>query len=79
MEIQLTLDCICCSCRLPLTVTLKCTGVGVANPGEASIASVHVPCPDCGQVNQLIFDTRGEVKDVRPAALAQPAPEPSIN
>ena len=79
MEIQLSLSFACCCCNLSITATLKCTGVGAANPAEASIASVHVPCPDCGQVNQLVFDTRGKVRDVRPAALAQPAPEPSLN
>ena len=79
MEIKLSLTFACCCCELSITVTLKCKGVGTTNPAEGAAAAINVPCPDCGQVNQLLFDTRGEVRAVRPAALAQPAPEPSVN
>jgi hypothetical protein len=79
MEIKLSLTFACCCCGLSITVTLKCKGVGTSNPTEGTPAAVNVPCPDCGQMNHLLFDTRGKVRRVRPASLEQPAPEPSVN
>ncbi len=81
MELQLSLTFACCGCKNSITVDLKCKGVGSANPAEGAIAAVNVPCPypDCWQVNQLIFETSGTIRNVRPFILARPVPEPSIN
>ena len=38
-----------------------------------------VPCPHCGQVNQLSFDPSGAVHAVRPYVNPWPAPAPSVN
>jgi len=81
MELQLSLTFACCGCKQSITVDLKCKGVGAVHPAEGQIAAVNVPCPyaACPQVNQLIFETNGTVRDVRPFVPARPVPEPSVN
>ena len=81
MELQLSLTFACCGCKNSITVDLKCKGVGGASPAEAQVAAVNVPCPypSCLQVNQLIFETSGTVRDVRPFVPSRPVPEPSVN
>ena len=42
-------------------VTVRCKGDGLISRPDAT---VNVPCPTCGAVNQVIFDASGEVRDV---------------
>jgi hypothetical protein len=79
MEVTLSLSFACCCCHDAITVTLKCQGAALANRMEEVVAAVHVPCPQCGQMNELLFDPRGVVHDVRPAFAEQPSPAPSVN
>jgi hypothetical protein len=79
MELNLTLDFACCSCEHPLSVTVRCRGKGLLRKGDEALASVNVPCPNCGELNELIFEPSGEVRSVRPFACFRAVPEPSVN
>jgi hypothetical protein len=46
---------------------------------EARVASTSVPCPGCGQVNQLFFDPTGAIRSVKPFRCFRPLPVPSVN
>jgi hypothetical protein len=59
-------------------VTLKCEGKGLIAE-ERPVATVNVPCPTCGMVNQLLFETSGTVRSVRPYKTPGHRLEPSIN
>jgi phage FluMu protein Com len=74
-----SLDFTCCGCREPVGVTLQCKGKGLAGEAAETVAAVNVPCPTCGQVNQLFFEPRGRVRSVRPVPTARPLPVPSLN
>jgi hypothetical protein len=74
-----TLDFSCCGCSGPVCVTLRCEGSGLAGEAAYSVAAVNIPCPTCGQVNQLFFEPRGRVRDVRPWPGLPAIPVPSIN
>jgi hypothetical protein len=74
-----TLDFACCGCGGPVCVTLRCEGSGLSGAAARSVAAVNVPCPDCGQVNQLLFEPRGRVRDVRPWPGLPAIPVPSRN
>ena len=76
MELRVTLDFSCCGCGQKVTVTLQCAGAGLA---AQPVASVNVPCPGCGQVNQLFFEPSGTVRCVRLYPCARLIPEPSVN
>ena len=76
MDLQLTLTFGCCHCQHTITATLACKG---AEPGDERLAAVNVPCPTCGQVNQLFFEPTGTVRSVRPYACIRIVPEPSVN
>ena len=78
MELNATLDFACCGCEQPVKVTVQCTGKGLGLQAE-TIASVNVPCPTCGQVNQLFFEPSGRVRSVRPYSCFRVLPEPSVN
>jgi len=54
MELRVTLDFSCCICGQNVTVTLQCAGAALA---AQPVASVNVPCPGCGQVNQACVST----------------------
>ena len=56
-------------------MTVQCAGALAAQP----VASVNVPCPGCGQVNQVFFEPSGTVRCVRPYPCVRPIPEPSVN
>jgi hypothetical protein len=79
MELQLTLDFHCRSCEQTVGVTVKCSGKGLVGASDQATATVNVPCPHCGQVNQLSFDPSGAVRAVRPFVTLWPAPGPSVN
>jgi hypothetical protein len=78
-EILVTLDFTCCGCGKPVGVTLQCKGKGLASDAAGTVAAVNVPCPTCGQVNELFFEPRGRVRSVRPYPTARPLPQPSLN
>jgi hypothetical protein len=75
-ELNVTLEFACCDCEKAVTVTVRCTGEGLER--EASMATVNVPCPTCGQVNQLDFEPNGTVRSVR-LYCRRPLPTFSIN
>ncbi len=80
-DIQLTLDFSCCACGESMSVMVQCCGKGfdIETETEASVASTSVPCPACGQVNQLFFDPTGAIRAVKPFRCFRPLPVPSIN
>ena len=80
MELTLTLTFACCCCENSITATMICKGAGLNDPAEETLAAVNVPCPNCNQVCQLLFDPlQGAIRQVRPYQPAQPIPEPSNN
>jgi hypothetical protein len=80
-ELSLTLDFVCCRCGGPVTVTVQCCGKGLATEtdSEATVASTSVPCPGCGQINQLFFNPAGVIRAVKPYRCFRPLPVPSVN
>jgi hypothetical protein len=78
MELKVTLDFECSICSHSIGVTLKCEGKGLT-AGSRAVATVNVPCPTCGAVNQLYFEPRGTVQAVSPYRTARQVPEPSMN
>jgi hypothetical protein len=79
MERTLTLEFACCECRSPVGATVRCRGTGSGRDWIHQVAAVSIPCPDCGQINQVAFEPTGQVRAVRPFAGFRPVPEPSIN
>jgi len=75
-ELNVTLEFSCCDCQEAVTVTVRCTGGGPARKG--GVAAVNVPCPTCGQTNQLSFEPDGTVRSVR-LFYRQPLPTFSVN
>jgi len=78
MEVELSLGFACCICDHPVSVTVKCSGKGLA-VGSRPLAAVNVPCPNCGLVNQLSFEPNGTVRSVAPYTSPYPVPLPSVN
>jgi hypothetical protein len=78
LEVKVVLDFDCCGCGEPMSVTVKCTGKGLAT-GLRTVASVNVPCPSCSSVNQLYFEPNGRIHAVAPFANPRQVPEPSVN
>jgi phage FluMu protein Com len=78
MELKVTLDFACCHCAHQVGVTLKCEGKGLAE-GHKAVASVNVPCPTCGTINQLYFRPSGTVQAVAPYRAPRQMPVPSLN
>jgi hypothetical protein len=79
MELELSLDFACHACESPVTVTVHCRGKGLIDKREGVVASVNVPCPECGQVNQVEFEKCGKVQSVRAVWSPRPVPTPSLN
>jgi hypothetical protein len=79
MELNVTLGFACCGCEQPVSVTVQCSGKGLMQEGDGALASVNVPCPTCGQINQLFFEPSGTVHSVRLYTCIRVVPEPSIN
>jgi hypothetical protein len=79
MDLNVTLDFACCDCQEPVSVTVHCTGKGLCQEQGGVLAAVNVPCPTCGQVNQLFFEPSGTVRSVRPYTCIRVVPEPSVN
>jgi len=78
LELNVVLDFACCNCEHPISVTVQCAGKGLA-AGSPTVAAVKVPCPACGDVNQLYFEPSGRVRAVAPCRGRQHRPEPSLN
>ncbi|MGE3808233.1 MAG: hypothetical protein AB7K24_26525 [Gemmataceae bacterium] len=79
LELKVTLDYQCCLCNGPVSVTVKCSGKGLQGAGIRTVASVNVPCPNCGGVNQLSFEPIGLVRSVTPYKTPRLVLEPSLN
>jgi len=79
MELTVTLDFFCCGCEDPVSVTVQCSGKGLASNPTQALPAVHVPCPHCGLINRLVFEPSGLVRSVKPCPAVRPLPEPSLN
>jgi hypothetical protein len=77
-ELNVTLEFACCACEQSVGVTVQCSGKGLFQAGGA-LAAVNVPCPTCGQINQLFFEPSGRIRSVRPYTCFRLVPEPSVN
>jgi hypothetical protein len=89
-EKTVTLDFVCRGCEHPVGVTVQCRGMELRDClpeaaaddptwTSASVAQVLVPCPTCGQINQLLFEPTGRVRAVRPMTCYRPSLTPSVN
>jgi hypothetical protein len=78
MELKVSLDFACCGCSQAVSVTLQCSGAGLAS-GARPLAAVNVPCPTCGAVNCVEFEPGGALHAVTPYATRRLIIEPSIN
>jgi len=54
-------------------------GLAANSGGEDGAVAVNVPCPTCGQINRLTFDSTGHVRSVKPMRCFRVCPEPSVN
>ncbi|MFO0878294.1 MAG: hypothetical protein U0840_13185 [Gemmataceae bacterium] len=79
MELNVTLDFACTLCQHAVIVTVQCSGKDLGLSGGQNLAAVNIPCPTCGQLNQLFFEPNGTVRSVRPYACIRVVPEPSVN
>jgi len=84
MELNVTLEFACGECEQTVTVTVQCQGEALTQGGREARAAVNVPCPNCGLVNNLVFDACGQgpfgkVHQVRPRPSIRSFAEPSIN
>jgi hypothetical protein len=79
IAVLVELDFACSACGANMGVTLKCAGPGLASGGAHLAAQVHVPCPHCSKMNQVIFEPSGLVLAVRPCEAVCGIPEPSLN
>ena len=78
MELKVILDFACSACSESVSVTVKCAGKGLALTGR-TVATVKIPCPCCGTINQLDFEPNGTVRAVTLYAAPRPLPVPSMN
>jgi len=79
MKLNVTLEFACCACEQTVGVTVQCSGNGLRQDAAGTLATVNVPCPTCGQVNQLFFEPSGRVRSVRLYTCIRVVPEPSVN
>jgi hypothetical protein len=77
LALQVRLDFTCCLCGHAVGVTLQCEGQGLlGNP----LTSVKVPCPTCGENNQVFFTPEdGRLHRVLRERVYWHIPEPSRN
>jgi hypothetical protein len=79
IELELCLNFDCCDCNHPVSVTLRCTGEGLAGEDRQKVAVLRIPCPTCGMINDVHFEPTGRIHRVKPSCRQRPMPEPSIN
>jgi len=79
MELNVSLTFACCGCEQPVNVKVQCSGKDLYRDDKGTLAAVNVPCPTCGQINQLFFKPSGTVHSVRPYTCFRVVPEPSVN
>ena len=78
VELQLTLAFACCQCEERINIKVQCQGKGLA-AGPRAVAAAEVPCPFCGNVNQVCFHPTGAVVAVNAAGSLRRLPAPSVN
>lgn len=66
----------CCACGGSVGVTVNCHGCAA---NATTVASVKIPCPACGSIIRVAFDTDGTLRDVAPLPSYWQALEPSLN
>lgn len=76
-ELEVCMDFACHACCQPVGVTVRCAG-SMLTASTKVLASVAVPCPTCGLVNNLTFEPDGTVHAVTPH-VPHRLPEPSKN
>jgi hypothetical protein len=77
IALHLDLDFACCICGKAMGVTLRCDGVGLM--ADKPVAAVKVPCPTCGECNQLYFSPDGTLHGVERERIRYRLPEPCPN
>jgi len=80
LELELALSFACCRCGRPMQTTLRCEGIGLADPEALALASL--PCPSCCETIHVIFaPDNGEIREVLEELeiVRYMVPEPSIN
>jgi hypothetical protein len=78
MELLRSLSFLCCGCGHDIEATVKCEGPGLTDRTRP-VAAVEIVCPTCGSANQVVFEIKGLIRDVRPAVPAWGVPSPSVN
>jgi hypothetical protein len=78
-ELQVTLNFACCACDEPVSVTILCQGKGSLTQSFEGVATVNVPCPSCGNVNQVYFEPNGTLRQVRLLRHCLTMLVPSVN
>jgi hypothetical protein len=79
-ELQVVLDFTCLACGQPVSATVECRGAQLALRSPGTVAAVRLPCPDCGAVSKICFETSdGTVRAVEPHPEANRIPSPSVN
>jgi hypothetical protein len=78
-DLQVTLDFSCCGCEESVSVTVLCRGKAAGEPALGGVAAVNVPCPTCGEVNQVFFEPNGTLRCVRAYRQRLTLPVPSVN
>jgi hypothetical protein len=77
-ETRVSLEFACCGCEQTVGVTVQLSGKALPCAGPRGAARVNVPCPTCGEINQVVFEPDGAVQCVRPYAGFR-VPAPSLN
>jgi len=78
-ELHVTLGFACHNCEESITVTVLCQGKGQGHAEFRGVAAVNVPCPTCGEVNQVFFEQNGTLRRVQAIRQRLVMPVPSIN
>jgi hypothetical protein len=78
-ELQVTIGFSCCYCEEPVSVTVLCRRKGDGAEAAGGVAGANVPCPTCGEVNRVLFEPNGSLRDVRPYRPRLTLPVPSVN
>jgi hypothetical protein len=77
MTHELCLSFLCCSCSCSVNVKLHCEGAGLAT--ETPLVAALIGCPTCGENNQIVFSTNGQLHRVDRRGRRLGLPQPSLN